>query len=178
VLADSLVIGQSVRVALRSRSLIVASLVVVGAAVVGCGSAGSPRATPSPSHRETDAASATSNVHLLAWPKNGEPMREQMTALIQGGVHIDTVNDCVVIRVANETFPIVWPRGTSMLGDRIHLPGGTTVGEGERVRGGGGFLQIAAVNQIVSTSLTMPTSCRAASGEVAVFNQNEPVATA
>jgi hypothetical protein len=162
-----------------SRSLpIGVLLVVICVAVVGCGSAESPQATPSTRHRETGSANTTSAAHLLAWPKDGELMREQMTALIQGVVHIDAVQDCVVVRIATKPYPVVWPRGTSMMGDRIRLPDGATVGEGDRVRGGGGFLQLAAVNQIVNPSLTIPTSCRAASGEVAVFNQNEPVATA
>ncbi len=105
-------------------------------------------------------------------------MSGQMSALIHGVVHIDRVNRCVVIRTGSATYPVVWPRGTSIAEDSIVMPDATTVRDGAIVEGGGGFLQLADVNHVVRASLEIPVACRAASGEVAVFNQHERVTTA
>jgi hypothetical protein len=129
------------------------------------------------SDETTDATSATGSAHLLVWPDGGEEMRQQMTALIQGRIHIDGGNKCVVLGIGGEMFPVVWPRGTSMRNGSIVVPGGATIHDGQYARGGGGFLQLALANQVLRASFTIPTACRATSGEVAVFNQRERVAS-
>jgi hypothetical protein len=113
---------------------------------------------------------------LMVWPSSGRRLNGGQLALIDGRVHIDRANKCVVILApSGSTYPAVWPRATRLRDGFITLASGLSVREGDTVHGSGGYEQLEQVNQIVGSSFTIAAGCQSPTGEVAVFNQGEHV---
>jgi hypothetical protein len=94
-------------------------------------------------------------------------------ALIRGVLRYDEVNDCFLLvdPDTSTTYPVVWPAGTTadLAGSGGRLADGRSIGIGEFVSGGGGYLDVAA-------DWNVPEACSLLSGgEIAVFNPAFPL---
>lgn len=92
-------------------------------------------------------------------------------ALIEGV--LATREGCVLIeRDDGDSYPVVWPSGTSIIDDdplTLELPGGDHLEVGQRVSGGGGGHD--ATSERVEVDID--ASCLGDSGSVMVFNPDE-----
>ena len=100
-----------------------------------------------------------------------------MAALIQGNYLTDTATGCVLLKTPSGRFPVVWPKGTHFDADSksILLPGNRRIREGQRVRGGGGYIVIDGLERVVGIDLKIPADCLSSTREVAVFNPDAAV---
>ena len=99
-----------------------------------------------------------------------------MDAIVSGVVEIDETTGCVWLSdPGGARYPVVWPRGTTTQADplAIVLPDGAVASTGDRVEGGGGYVDALAT----TTGLGLPpfpAECVHV-GETAVFNADSPV---
>jgi hypothetical protein len=155
---------------LQQRRVICAVFLAAAIAASGCSDSPSQDATAT-----SRAADATDGVQLLVWPAEGEQQAVLMTAFVGGRVHIDTGNDCVLLKSPEASYPILWPRGTTAEDGKIALATGQIVHENDHVRGDGGFVSLDQANEMLDTSYVIPASCRAPTGDVAAFNQESRI---
>jgi len=99
-----------------------------------------------------------------------------MDAIVAGVVEIDEESGCVWLSDPHGVrYPVVWPVGTTAQSEpvEITLADGQTVRSGDRVEGGGGY-----INATHATSYTglepFPPACVHV-GEAAVFNADSPI---
>lgn len=74
--------------------------------------------------------------------------------------------------------PVVWPESTSWDADAqaVTLPGGEVAEVGTQVTGGGGYLRLSAVADLVGQEVAdAARPCLGPTGEVAVFNPGSDV---
>lgn len=128
-------------------------------AVAACGTAGSA---------PTGGVDGPVLRHQGGFTGDGEDL------LIENLVQVE--GDCVYLGVdgGEERYPVVWPASTSWdeSNDRVVLPNGDSVGDGDGVYGGGGYHDLDYVRQIAGE----PAADLAAQcldnrfGEIAVIN--------
>jgi hypothetical protein len=85
-----------------------------------------------------------------------------MMALVAGRVTVDDAG-CVMV----DDYPVVWPMGTTFASTdplRLRFADGRELEQGVEVSGPGGFVKLEALE------VTIPSECRSADGDVAVFN--------
>lgn len=88
----------------------------------------------------------------------------------QVGGTLATADGCVLLEQDGSRFPVVWPAGTSVAATDplvIELPSGERLSVGDRVLGGGGYLDAE------SLAIDVPAACLNEHGEVAVFNTDD-----
>lgn len=104
-------------------------------------------------------------------PQNGF---DGMAAIVDGRLRM--VEGCLLLERGESSYPVVWPFGTTWLGERsaVVLPDGAVAEPGALVSGGGGFLQDvshlagSAVNEVAMT-------CADSTGQIAIFNVGSDV---
>lgn len=97
-----------------------------------------------------------------------------MGAIVQGTVEVDLEVGCVWLSTSDGArHPVIWPSGTEA-GEEpflITLPNGETVGDGDLVSGGGGYVSAASATQGMEP---FPEQC-IQDGQAAVFNASSEV---
>ncbi len=137
--------------------------VAVAAALSGCSSAGvNGEATGSPAPRGL-------RVHRLD-PGVG------MDAIVAGVVEVDPDSGCIWLSDPDGArYPVVWPAGTSARSDpfAITLADGQLARAGDRVQGGGGYVDAGSAARELRLP-PFPPECVHV-GDAAVFNAGSPI---
>ncbi|WP_210651372.1 hypothetical protein [Nocardioides sp. SYSU D00065] len=90
---------------------------------------------------------------------------EGMFAQVSGRLQFRS--DCLLLGGT----PVVWPEGTSWSRPILTIPGGDEVEVGQRVEGGGGYLDLDAVTRSFGEDVAREARrCLGGTGEIAVFN--------
>lgn len=98
---------------------------------------------------------------------------EGMDAIVSGVVDVDSDAGCVwLAESAGTRYPVVWPVGTTAQSDpfQVTLPDGQVILSGDRVEGGGGYVDAAATTRGLGLD-PFPAECIHV-GDAAVFNSN------
>lgn len=98
------------------------------------------------------------------WVQPDATEDEAQGDIIEGSVGYDETNNCVQLRQAGRSYPVVWPAGTTVGGDgSINLPDGRRISTGDYVVGAGAY-RPAEIQHII------PPVCVPDTGEAAVFD--------
>ena len=92
------------------------------------------------------------------------PAQTQMAAALSGTIS-RTDNGCYLLN----GMPLVWPSGTSVIGDKVRLADGREFMAGSAVSGGGGFMNAGDVAVVLDEASAAKAATCLGSGEVAVL---------
>ena len=110
---------------------------------------------------------------VMRYPTSGGG-GDQMGAEIRGVVQIDGDWLYLSFDEVGERSPILWPAGTTwdVEAQAVVLPNGETVSHGDEVEGGGGYLDVGAVERLAGgTAADLARECVDNTyGEIAVVN--------
>jgi len=104
--------------------------------------------------------------------RSGGGAGDRMTAIVAG--RLGFKNGCLLLGRG----PVVWPKSTSWNADRqsLTLPSGDVGQVGDKLTGGGGYLQVTAIADLFGDDVAdAARACLGATGEVAVFNPGSDV---
>lgn len=92
------------------------------------------------------------------------PAQTQMAAALSGTIS-RADNGCYLLN----GMPLVWPNGTTVVGDKIRLADGRQFVVGSTVSGGGGFMNAGDVVVVLDQASASKAATCLGSGEVAVL---------
>ncbi len=98
---------------------------------------------------------------------------EGLDAIVSGVVEVDSDAGCVwLAESAGTRYPVVWPEGTTAQSDpfEITLPDGQVIRSGDRIEGGGGYVDAASTTGGLGLD-PFPAACIHV-GDAAVFNSS------
>lgn len=128
--------------------------------LAGCGSSGSPGV----------------DGPVMRYPERSSS-QEGMAAEVRGVLELDGECLYVALDEVGERYPVVWPAGTRWDADAqvVVPPQGESMGVGDEVYGGGGYLYVEDVERIAgSQASALAAECvDNAYGEIAVVNNSD-----